>query len=241
MSARAEKAPAPDPDLGGTTGPDSTTELGTTTDLGSTAHLTPGVRSTLTRLEAARIVPTVRAADADAADELARSLLAAGISTFEFTATTPGWEELVETWSHREPTATVGLGTVTSPGTAERALAAGAAFLVSPFQVPEVRPVADRASRLFVEGGLTPTELRASALRGVAKLFPAHVGGLAYLRSLRSVLPGARIMATGGVTLESAAEWLAAGAFTVSVGSDLTGADDIPAAVERLREQLARR
>ena len=112
----------------------------------------------------------------------------------------------METRSHREPTATVGLGTVHLGGTAERALAAGAAFLVSPFQVPECarsptgpagcswrRADADRAA------GLGPG--------GVAKLLPAHVGGLAYLRSLRSAPPGARIMATCGVTLESAAEW----------------------------------
>lgn len=205
---------------------------------GQDAHLTPAVREVIGHLRGARIVPTVRAADADAADGLARTLLAAGISTFEFTATTPGWEELVRSWARDRPEATVGLGTVTSTAVAETALTAGAAFLVSPFQVPEVRPVADAADRLFVEGGMTPTELRAAARRGVAKLFPAHVGGLAYLKSLRSVLPGARIMATGGVTLANAGEWLAAGAFTVSIGSDLTGADDVPAAVDTLRRQL---
>ncbi|GAB2805879.1 bifunctional 4-hydroxy-2-oxoglutarate aldolase/2-dehydro-3-deoxy-phosphogluconate aldolase [Streptomyces daliensis] len=224
----------------GTAGPDGTAvPNGAAPPEGPDASLTPAVREVIGHLRRARIVPTVRAADADAADHLARTLLAAGISTFEFTATTPGWEELVRGWAREHPEATVGLGTVTSTAIAETALTAGAAFLVSPFQVPDVRPVADAADRLIVEGGMTPTELRAAAQRGVAKLFPAHVGGLAYLTSLRSVLPGARIMATGGVTLANAAEWLAAGAFTVSIGSDLTGADDIPAAVENLRRQLA--
>ncbi|MEV8313553.1 bifunctional 4-hydroxy-2-oxoglutarate aldolase/2-dehydro-3-deoxy-phosphogluconate aldolase [Streptomyces sp. NPDC059900] len=195
------------------------------------------VTATIERLRLARITPTVRAADADAADELARTLLACGITTFEFTATTPGWEKLVETWSREAPEATVGLGTVTSPEIAERALEAGARFLVSPFQVPEVRPVADAADRLLVEGGLTPSELRVAAGRGVAKLFPAHVGGIAYLKSVLSVLPGARVMATGGVTLDNAGEWLAAGAFTVSIGSDLTKGD-VAANVRRLRAQL---
>ncbi|MFJ9410019.1 bifunctional 4-hydroxy-2-oxoglutarate aldolase/2-dehydro-3-deoxy-phosphogluconate aldolase [Streptomyces sp. NPDC101393] len=185
--------------------------------------LTPAVRSTVGHLRQARAVPTVRAADADAADALARELLRAGFATFEFTATTPGWEELVASWRREFPRAVVGLGTVTSPEIAERALAAGAAFLVSPFQVPDVRPVADDADRLLVEGGLTPSELRTAAERGVAKLFPAHVGGLAYLRSLLAVLPGARIMATGGITVDNAADWLAAGAFSVSIGSDIAG------------------
>ncbi|MGW6061657.1 hypothetical protein [Streptomyces sp. NPDC055189] len=52
-----------------------------------------------------------------------------------------------------------------------------------------------------------------------------------------SVLPGARVMATGGVTLDDAGEWLAAGAFTVSIGSDLTKGD-VAANVRRLRAQL---
>lgn len=89
--------------------------------------------------------------------------------------------------------------------------------------MPDVRPVADDADRLLVEGGLTPSELRTAAERGVAKLFPAHIGGVAYLKSLLAVLPGARIMATGGITVDNTAEWLAAGAFTVSIGSDIRG------------------
>ncbi|MFJ8749634.1 bifunctional 4-hydroxy-2-oxoglutarate aldolase/2-dehydro-3-deoxy-phosphogluconate aldolase [Streptomyces sp. NPDC102441] len=203
-----------------------------------TTALTPAVHDVVEQLRAARIVPTVRAADADSADALARELLAAGLTTFEFTATTPGWRELVAGWTSDHPQAVVGLGTVTSTHIAEQALNAGARFLVSPFQVPEVRPVADEADRLFVEGGLTPTELRAAADRGVAKLFPAHVGGLAYLTSLLAVLPGARVMATGGVTVDTAADWLAAGAFTVSIGSDLYRGGDVKANVARLRASL---
>ncbi|WP_369203588.1 bifunctional 4-hydroxy-2-oxoglutarate aldolase/2-dehydro-3-deoxy-phosphogluconate aldolase [Streptomyces sp. PU-14G] len=214
---------------------------GPVADLGSTAHLSPALRSDIARLEAARIVPTVRAHDAETADQLARTLWDAGVRAFEFTATTPGWRGLVARWARREPALLLGLGTVTSASVAESALEAGAHFLVSPFQVPEVRQVTDAADRLFVEGGLSPTELRAAALRGVAKLFPAHVGGIAYLRSLRSVLPGARIMATGGVGVETAADWLAAGAFAVSIGRELTETDDVPAALARLREQPAAR
>lgn len=96
-------------------------------------------------LRAARVTPTVREADADTADAVARTLVNCGLTAFEFTATTPGWEDLVAAWVKEFPEVTLGLGTVTSPEIAERALAAGANFLVSPFQVPEVRPVADAA------------------------------------------------------------------------------------------------
>ena len=61
----------------------------------------------------------------------------------------------------------------------------------------------------------------------VAKLFPAHVGGVSYLRSLLAVAPHARIMPTGGIPLASAADWLAAGAFAVGIGGDLTAPGDI--------------
>ncbi|MFI7387760.1 bifunctional 4-hydroxy-2-oxoglutarate aldolase/2-dehydro-3-deoxy-phosphogluconate aldolase [Streptomyces sp. NPDC049813] len=189
------------------------------------------------RLRLARATPTVREADADTADRVARTLVDCGITAFEFTATTPGWEQLVAAWSREAPGVTLGLGTVTSPEIAERALAAGAQFLVSPFQVPEVRPVADAAGRLLIEGGLTPSELRTAAGRGVAKLFPAQVGGVPYLKSVLSVLPGARIAATGGVTVDNAPQWLAAGAFLVSIGSDLTKGD-VAANVARLREGI---
>lgn len=71
----------------------------------------------------------------------------------------------------------------------------------------------------------------------MAKLFP-HVGGIQYLKSLLAVLPGARIMATGGVTVDNAVDWLAAGAFTASIGSDLYRGGDVGANVARLRALL---
>ncbi|WP_051806957.1 hypothetical protein [Streptomyces sp. NRRL F-2664] len=80
---------------------------------------------------------------------------------------------------------------------AETALDAGAAFLVSPYPAPEVRAVARRRGAVFIEGGYTPAEI-ASAVRsaGAAKIFPAHVGGPRFVRSLRAVLPDAVLIPT---------------------------------------------
>jgi 2-dehydro-3-deoxyphosphogluconate aldolase/(4S)-4-hydroxy-2-oxoglutarate aldolase len=73
---------------------------------------------------------------------------------------------------------------------------------------------------------LSPTELAAAlAAGGAAKLFPAHVGGAAYLRSILAVMPGARIVPTGGIRLKDVPAWLDAGAFAVGVGSDLLSGD----------------
>jgi 2-dehydro-3-deoxyphosphogluconate aldolase/(4S)-4-hydroxy-2-oxoglutarate aldolase len=112
-----------------------------------------------------------------------------------------------------------------------RAADAGADFLVSPYPAPEVREVAGRAEIPFLEGGFTPGELSAAAARGVAKLFPAHVGGVAYLSSVLAVLPGARIIPTGGIALSDVPKWLHAGAFAVGVGRDLAEHPDPGAAI----------
>jgi 2-dehydro-3-deoxyphosphogluconate aldolase/(4S)-4-hydroxy-2-oxoglutarate aldolase len=108
---------------------------------------------------------------------------------------------------------------------AEAALDSGANFLVSPWPSEEVRRVARRRGAPFLEGGFTPAEVASAASRGIAKLFPAHVGGPAYLKSLLAVLPGARVMPTGGIKAAEVASWLAAGALAVGMGSEL---DRIP-------------
>ncbi|HEY2985955.1 MAG TPA: hypothetical protein VGJ38_17490 [Jatrophihabitantaceae bacterium] len=88
---------------------------------------------------------------------------------------------------------------------------------------------------LFIESGQTPTELMtALEIGGIAKLFPAHVGGPAYLRSFLSVAPGAKIVPTGGIPLGQIAEWLDAGAYAVGVGRDLTASGDIEARIRDL-------
>lgn len=196
------------------------------------------IDETIARIVAGKVTPTVRAANVDQADSWARQIGEGGIHTFEFTATIPGWEEVLRHWTASEPTATVGLGTVTDGETAERAIDAGAAFLVSPFAVPEARAIAERAGVLFIEGGFTPNEIRSALTYGVAKLFPANIGGIGYLKSLLAVLPGARITATGGISLDNAGDWLAAGAAAVSIGSDLFARPDIAEASRTLVESL---
>ena len=197
------------------------------------------------RIGAARLLPVVRTAEAAEAIDVVARLGAAGLSVVELTATTRNWPTALGRGvastvtalgrvRAAHPNACVGVGTVLDARTAREAIAGGAQFLVSPSLVPNVRERAREAGMLFIEGGLTPTELHtALANDGIAKLFPAHVGGPAYLRSFLSVTPGARIVPTGGIPLGQIAEWLAAGAYAVGVGRDLTASGDIEA---RLRE-----
>jgi 2-dehydro-3-deoxyphosphogluconate aldolase/(4S)-4-hydroxy-2-oxoglutarate aldolase len=202
--------------------------------------MTPLVRETREleeRLRRARIVPVIRVGDPAAARDLVARLLDAGLDVLELTTTIPGWEEVARALRDQRPEVWLGIGTIGSADDAERAIVAGAHFCVSPRLVPEARPVLEAAGVPFVEGGLTPTEVLGAAAHGIAKLFPAHVGGVRYLASLLAVAPEASIMPTGGIPLAEVGEWLEAGAVAVGVGSDLTAPGDIAARVD---EALAR-
>jgi 2-dehydro-3-deoxyphosphogluconate aldolase / (4S)-4-hydroxy-2-oxoglutarate aldolase len=180
----------------------------------------------------ARIIPVLRTSTADEAVSAARTCFDAGLPMVEFTATTPDWPRALERVRADHPDALIGLGTVRSAEQALRALDAGADFVVSPCPAPAVRAALD--GRLpYVEGGMSVGEVLAAAEYGVAKLFPAHVGGVAYLRSLLAIAPGAQLVPTGGIALADVPAWLAAGAVAVGVGRDLLAADDLAAAVRQ--------
>ena len=197
-----------------------------------------GVERVAEVIGGARLLPVLRVGSADQALSLADRLSEAGLPAIELTATTPGWVGAVRTLRERAPHLIVGAGTVTTADDARAAVDAGAHFLVSPYPAPAVRPVVQGTGVPFVEGGFTPAEIADAAGRGIAKLFPAHVGGPTFLRSLTAVLPGARIVPTGGIRLSDVGAWLAAGAFAVGVGSDLTAPGDIRSRIEQALEGL---
>jgi 2-dehydro-3-deoxyphosphogluconate aldolase/(4S)-4-hydroxy-2-oxoglutarate aldolase len=141
------------------------------------------------------------------------------------------WATALHRVRDEHPEVCVGVGTIMDADMAWRAIDAGAQFLVTPRIDRAVRAVAHAVGIAVLEGGCTPSEvLGAVDANGIAKLFPAHVGGPQYLRSLLAVAPGARIVPTGGIRLRDAHEWLAAGAFAVGIGRDLIDAELSPAA-----------
>jgi 2-dehydro-3-deoxyphosphogluconate aldolase/(4S)-4-hydroxy-2-oxoglutarate aldolase len=175
------------------------------------------------RIGRAQVVPVIRVDGAVAAVERAQAALAIGHDVIELTTTTAGWPDALRELRSAAPDAATAVGTVTTRAAAELAIELGAAFLVSPYPAPAVAEVAEAAGVLFMEGGFTPDQIARASERGVCKLFPAHLGGIRYLRSLLSILPGARIVPTGGIGPDDAAEWLEAGAFAVG-GSEFGAA-----------------
>ena len=175
------------------------------------------------RIGRARVIPVIRVDGAAAAVERAQAALETGHDVIELTTTTADWPDALRELRAAAPDALTAVGTVTTRAAAELAVELGAAFLVSPYPAPAVAEAAEAAGVLFMEGGFSPDQIARASERGVAKLFPAHLGGIRYLRSLLSVLPGARIVPTGGIGPDDAEAWLEAGAFAVG-GSEFGAA-----------------
>ncbi|KNY04710.1 bifunctional 4-hydroxy-2-oxoglutarate aldolase/2-dehydro-3-deoxy-phosphogluconate aldolase [Microbacterium sp. GCS4] len=164
-----------------------------------------------------------RAADYDAVLEV---LVDAGIRSVELTLTTPDTlahlPRLIERFGD---VVDLGVGTVTDTEELSGAIAAGAAYIVTPITDRSFVTQARDAGVPIVPGGLTPTELSASWSAGASavKVFPAGQVGPGYLKDLRGPFPDIQVVPSGGVDLAGAEAWLAAGAAAVSVGGPLLG------------------
>ncbi len=158
------------------------------------------------------VVPVVTLDRLDDAVPLATALVTGGLPVVEITLRTEvGLDAIAAVAAHVEG-ATVGAGSVITPGHADAAVDAGARFLVSPGLAVPVVQAAARAGVPSLPGIATPTELMAARSTGasVVKLFPAEVvGGLRMVDAVSAVFPDIRIMPTGGVNASNAAGYLA--------------------------------
>ena len=183
------------------------------------------ITNTLARIRAVGIVPVVRATSAAEALEAVEAIRAGGIPILEITLTVPGAVEIIRDLTHRlGDEVLVGAGTVLDAETADACVDAGARFIVSPaLDVPTIELCLRRDVAVF-PGALTPSEIVTAWKAGAhaVKIFPANaVGGAAYLKSLKAPLPQIELLPTGGVSLKTVPELMAAGAFALGVGADL--------------------
>lgn len=174
------------------------------------------------------VVPVVRAESATQAMAAAEAVCAGGIPIVEVTMTVPGAveviAELVKTAGRQ---VLVGAGTVLDAESARRCLGAGAQFLVSPGLDLETIRLAVENGILIMPGALTPTEVITAWKAGAdfVKVFPCgSVGGPKYLKALKAPLPQVPMVPTGGVNLNTAAEFIQAGAAALGIGGELVSA-----------------
>ena len=179
----------------------------------------------LARIREVGIVPVVRAESADEALKAIDAIREGGIDILEITMTVPGAIRLIEDVSrHLGGDAVVGAGTVLDPETARACILAGAQFVVSPAWSASTIACCRRYGVPVFPGALTPTEVLAAWEAGadMVKVFPASaLGGASYIKALKAPLPQIDLIPTGGVNLETAADFLKAGSTALGVGADL--------------------
>jgi 2-dehydro-3-deoxyphosphogluconate aldolase/(4S)-4-hydroxy-2-oxoglutarate aldolase len=177
------------------------------------------------------IVPIVRTPGIETALAAVAAVLEGGIDCVEITMTVGNAIKAIETVADRYGDKVVlGAGTVLDPETARACMLAGAQFFVTPSLNRKTIELARRYSRPIFPGGLTPTEILTAWEAGAdgVKVFPCSaMGGAKYIRALRAPFPHIDLIPTGGVNLETIADFLAAGSVAVGVGSELIDAQSI--------------
>ena len=174
------------------------------------------------------VVPVVRASSAREARMAADAVCEGGIPIAEITMTVPGAVEVIRELAKSSlGDCLVGAGTVLNVEAAKQCLDAGAEFLVSPGLNLEVIQLAAKEGKLMMAGALTPTEVIMAWEAGsdFVKVFPCgQVGGATYIKALKGPLPQVPLVPTGGVNLNTAAEFVEAGAAALGVGGELVPA-----------------
>ena len=174
------------------------------------------------------IVPVVRTSSAESAIRAIEAIHAGGIRAAEITMTVPGALKALEQVAAKFGDRIVlGAGTVLDAETARICMLSGAEFFVTPALKLATIEMARRYSKVICPGALTPTEVLTAWEAGadIVKVFPCgNVGGPKYIKALKGPFPQIDMVPTGGVNLDTAGEFLKAGACAVAVGGELVNA-----------------
>lgn len=179
----------------------------------------------LDALRRERLLAIIRSSDPVAAIRASLVLVESGIRFLEVSLVTTDALHVITEVARRAPDGcTIGAGTVLTREDVARAQDAGARFMVTPAVTESVAESVARGIPVLA-GAFTATEVVTALSLGVTavKLFPASLGGPAYLRALRDPLPDVPFVAVGGVDAALAAEYLSVGALAVGIGSPLVG------------------
>jgi len=175
----------------------------------------------------AGVVAVLRAADCRHFPAIVDVLVSAGITAVEITLTCDGALDCLSALAgqYAGSEILIGAGSVMEPADAQRCLAAGARFLMSPVLALDALRVASAAGVPMYPGALTPSEMHAAVAAGAeaVKLFPAAAVSPRYIAEIRAPLPAALVIPTGGIAVSEVSRWLGAGAAAVGLGGSLIG------------------
>jgi 2-dehydro-3-deoxyphosphogluconate aldolase / (4S)-4-hydroxy-2-oxoglutarate aldolase len=195
-------------------------------------------------IERVGLIPVLRAKSVAQGRAVVDAMVAGGVTVVEVTMTVPGAIDLIkELRKAYGAQLLLGSGTVTTADQAQATIDAGAEFVVSPSLHPEVIAKTKANKKISCPGALTPTEAITAWDAGAdyVKIFPCSaVGGASYLKSLLAPFPHLKLIPTGGVTLDTAASFIKAGARALGVGSDLVNLAAVDAGNAETITQTAR-
>jgi len=188
------------------------------------AKSTDDYNRVLAKFAEIRTCAVLRTPTSDACPKAMQACIDGGFKIVEFTLTTPGCLDHLERFRAKyDGDVMVGCGTIMNTGDAERAVDAGAEFIITPVMLPDVIEWCAARGVVVVPGCQTPTEMVAAHRHGapLQKLFPGVAGGHMWVKAVSSALPMLSINPTSGVDLDNAADFLNNGAASVGLVAPL--------------------
>ncbi|MDO4337156.1 MAG: bifunctional 4-hydroxy-2-oxoglutarate aldolase/2-dehydro-3-deoxy-phosphogluconate aldolase [Eubacteriales bacterium] len=200
----------------------------------------------LKKIQEIGIVPVVVLNDAKDAAPLAKALCDGGLPCAEVTFRTAAAEESIRIMTKEFPEMLVGAGTVLTTEQVDRAVAAGAKFIVSPGLNPRIVKYCVEKGILITPGCTNPSDIEQALENGleVVKFFPAEpAGGLKMIKAMAAPYVGVKFMPTGGINASNVREYLAYDRIIACGGSwmvkgDLVDAGEFDKITELTREAV---
>lgn len=199
-------------------------------------------QQTVQRMRDHKLVVIIRVEDPLDIPPIVTCMVESGVEAIEITSNTPGWQEAVSAMRRTYPDLLFGAGTILDVELAEKAIAAGAQFLVTPNTNADVVAYAHRHEVPVVMGAMTPTEVAEAMNAGadIVKLFPAGTLGAAYLKSLaRGPYLDTVFFAVGGVDEHNLENWMESGAAGVGIGGSLAAPVPTEADAASLKKRVS--
>ena len=188
----------------------------------------PDKQDTLSRIIDSGITAVIRAKSSEHLISVVEAIKAGGVECIEVTMTTPNALAVINEAARRfGHEAVIGVGSVLDAETCRAAILAGAEFVVGPTLDLGVIEMCRTYSKPVIPGALTPTEILTAWRAGadLVKVFPAGVVGPGYFKDVLAPLPQVKLVPTGGVYLNTAGDFIKAGAAALCVGSAMTPKD----------------
>lgn len=182
----------------------------------------------LNKIQETGIIPVVVLENSKDAEKLAYSLYNGGLPCAEVTFRTDAAEDSIRIMSEKYPNMLIGAGTVLTTGQVDRAIAAGAKFIVSPGFNPIIVKYCMEKNIVIIPGCCTPTEIEQALTYDleVLKFFPAEpAGGLTMIKALAAPYTGVKFMPTGGITPKNVKDYLSYNRILACGGSWMVNAD----------------